>query len=167
MNAIPNAGALLELVVATAILAIGAIRDIQERAVENEVMLMGGACGLGLSILSGRLITRPGLYLAAVTISLILGVGLYRVGAVGGADSKMLVILAITSPGIALDRSNVMWEGFIAASMEVLIMLLLGYMWWVYARRRNRPCVKPPLIATLLVGFVIVQLCPILWTPMM
>jgi Flp pilus assembly protein protease CpaA len=92
---------------------------------------------------------------------------LFRIGAIGGADVKALLIVAILSPGIQL----AMWdspilEALVGGGMELFIMLSLGY---AYTKRpsslRSNSDARVrtvPLIPLLLLGYILIQILSVL-----
>ena len=138
------------------LLVILSIYDLRERRVPNQVMLISGIIGGGIGILTGHIVNEWMLHLSAI-IFIIIPVILYRIHALGGADVKAILLIAIISPGIEFTVWNQPYfEAIIAQLLQILIMLFLGVIW---SRVRNKEETrKPALIPLLLVGYLVVQL---------
>ena len=88
-----------------------------------------------------------------------LSYALYRLGTVGGADVKALMILAIASPGFALTVwDDPILEAVINIGGATAVMLLLGFLYWKLASKNGNWNSKPPLIPFLLMGFIAIQI---------
>jgi Flp pilus assembly protein protease CpaA len=129
--------------------------DIRNRQVSNSTVLPGGALALTVVVLSGHLQAQMLLHLCAITFVPILSYFLFRIGALGGADVKILSITAIVSPGFELlDFANPLFESVLSVSIQMLLMLLGGYL---YAERFGNHTSPPPLIPFLLLGYLAIQ----------
>jgi Flp pilus assembly protein protease CpaA len=138
------------------LLVILSIYDLRERRVPNQVVLIAGAIGGVIGIITDHIVNEWMLHLSAI-IFVIIPVMLYRIHALGGADVKAILLIAIVSPGIEFTVWNQPYfEAIIAQLLQILIMLFLGFIW---SRTRNKEETrKPALIPLLLVGYLIVQL---------
>ena len=84
----------------TALLIMYSVLDLRTRKVSNQIFLIGGIAGFAVILLFGHIVDYALLHLTAVLVAVILGYILFRIGAVGGADVKTLITIAIISPGI-------------------------------------------------------------------
>ncbi|UCE11651.1 MAG: prepilin peptidase [Candidatus Thorarchaeota archaeon] len=140
------------------LLLIYSLYDVRNRSVPNMVSYVGIVLVMGLVLVDGQLLSEIELHVTAILFSLVLSYVLYRMGAVGGADVKALVALAIVSPGAAF----VVWENpFLEAVINMGIvtglMLLFGFLYWRLAIDSDNWNTKPPLIPFLLLSFIIIQ----------
>ncbi|MGY5852745.1 MAG: prepilin peptidase [Candidatus Thorarchaeota archaeon] len=147
----------LTFCIAVVALVLMGIEDVRKREVSNELMLVFGIGGAVQGLLTGHILSDPILHLTAAAFVLVFSYLLFRLKAVGGADVKALLVLAIISPGLEFTNWNSpIFESVIASLGQVLIMLFLGYIWWRRARETDsRP---PALIPMLLVGYLLIQL---------
>lgn len=130
--------------------------DIRNRHVPNSAALFGGAFALAVVILSGHLLAQPLLHLSAVIFVPMLSYFLFRIGAFGGADVKILSVVAIASPGFELlELDNPLFESILSAGIQMLFMLLGGYL---YARTVRNHANSPPLIPFFLLGYLTIQI---------
>lgn len=138
------------------LLVVYSILDIRDRRVMNEVVFTGGVGGCIVLILSGHIASNLVLHLTALLLVLPLAYTLFRIGSIGGADAKILFIVALISPGVELGIwSQPILEAILALGGELVAMLLGGYLYWRF--KRNEENSTPPLIPLLLVGYLIVQ----------
>ena len=149
---------------AVILLLVFSFLDVRERKVSNGLLSAGGLVGCVVSILTGHLFSRPFLYLSALSFVLALSYVLFRLGALGGADVKALVVVALTSPGVVYAHwENQIYEGVMIGAIEILVMVFVGYLYWQILRRSGRTTSEErvvPLIPLLLVGYVVVQMMP-------
>jgi Flp pilus assembly protein protease CpaA len=113
---------------------------------------------IGLVLLDGQLLSETVLHATAILFSLVLSYVLYRIGAIGGADVKALMTLAIVSPGAAF----IVWEdpileAVVNMGMVMGMMLLLGFLYWKLVKETSNWDTKPPLIPFLLLSYIIIQ----------
>ncbi|MFX1263245.1 MAG: prepilin peptidase [Promethearchaeota archaeon] len=143
------------------ILIFFAILDTRDRRIANHFVLIGGASGLIITILTGHLGQNPILHLAAFLFVSVLSCALFQMGAIGGADLKTLVILSISSPGIELALwGDPVLEAIIGGGLTMLIMLIAGYVysnWSMGTSERGTP-----LIPFLSAAYVLIQLLALL-----
>ena len=89
---------------------------------------------------------------------------LYRLGALGVADVKALLVVTITSPGLVYGHwENQIYEGVMIGAIEVLVMILVGYSYWLIHRHSSRTSSGKrtvPLLPLLLGGYLAVQMFP-------
>ena len=146
------------------LLLVFSFLDVRERRVSNGLLSAGGLVGCVVSILTGQFFSRPFLYLAALSFVLALSYVLFRLGALGGADVKALVVVTLTSPGVVYAHwENQIYEGVMIGAIEILMMVFLGYLYWQIHRRSGKNISEErvvPLIPLLLVGYVVVQIMP-------
>jgi len=140
----------------TVLLIMYAILDIRTRKVPNQVLLMGGIVGLAIVLRFGHIVDFALLHLTAVLVALILGYTLFRIGAFGGADVKVLFTIAIISPGIEFASwENPILEGIVAVGLQLVITLLCGYL---ISRRKTDGMEVTPLIPILFGAYLVLQL---------
>jgi Flp pilus assembly protein protease CpaA len=136
--------------------------DIKSRSIPNMVTIPGLLFSFLSVLLTGHLLTYLVLHVAALVLTLLLCILLFRIGAIGGADFKVLLTVAVVSPGVEFGRwSEPVFEAIIALGFELLVMLVLGHLYWKRYRSREEQESKPPLIPFLLVGYLLVQLLAI------
>ncbi|MCK4280157.1 MAG: prepilin peptidase [Candidatus Thorarchaeota archaeon] len=149
---------------AVILLLMFSLLDIRERKVSNGLLAAGGLVGCVVSILTGQLFSTPFLYLSALSFVLALSYVLFRLGALGGADVKALIVVALTSPGMVFAHwENQIYEGVMIGAIEILVMVFLGHLYWQIHRRSGITSSEErtvPLIPLLLVGYIIVQMMP-------
>ena len=157
----PIISASMAFLAAILLLSLYSIMDIRNRRVPNRVLLTGGLIGIAIVILTGHLYSHLILHLSGISTMCLLSYFLFKTGAIGGADLKALVTISIISPGVEFSIwENVVFEGILAACIQILIMLILGYLYWVMNQRRNKlvdEVKTPPLIPMLLIGYILVQ----------
>ncbi len=139
------------------VLVLMSIEDLRKREVSNELMLVFGIGGAVQGLLTGHILSNLALHLTAIVFVLVFSYLIFRLKAFGGADVKALLVVAIISPGIEFTNwNNPVFESVIAALVQILLMLSLGYIWWRKVRETDsRP---PALIPLLLVGYLLIQL---------
>jgi len=148
--------------VTLALLIVYSVMDLRSRLVRNEYLAFGGVLGFSLAVLSGHLVANSMLHLTEVIFVTSVSYPLFRIGAIGGADAKTLLIVAILSPGIELATwDSPILEALIGGGLGLFIMLLLGY---AYTRRSSRLKSNSdaeyrtvPLIPFLLLGYILIQ----------
>jgi hypothetical protein len=117
-------------------------------------MLALGIIGTILGITTGHILTQLQLHLFAI-ISVLLPLTLYRIKALGGADVKAFMLIAIISPGLEFATwDNVFLEAFLAMSLQVLIMIALGIVW---STKKRDDTERTPLLPFLLIGYLVIQ----------
>ncbi len=153
---------LLVFSVTLALLTVYSAMDFRSRLVRNECLVIGGVLGFSLVVLSGHMTANSVLHLTAVIFVASVSYLLFRIGAIGGADTKALLIVAILSPGIEL----AMWdspilEAIIGGGLELFIMMLLGYAFMKRSRilksNSDAEYRAVPLIPFLLLGYILIQ----------
>lgn len=148
---------LLAFTVTLLLLIIYSAFDVRERKVPNQLLLVGGIIGIAVSFISGHFYENLLLHLFALVFTIPISYILFKIGAFGGADVKALISVAIISPGFEfLISMNPLIEVIIAAGIELVTMLSLGYIWWFQAKNRSKDALPPPLIPFLLIGYLIV-----------
>ncbi|MGY5855132.1 MAG: prepilin peptidase [Candidatus Thorarchaeota archaeon] len=139
------------------LLLIYSILDIRDRRVRNEYIIAGGGLGCIILILSSHFVSDLILHVTAMLIVLPLAYILFRMGSIGGADVKSLLLVALISPGVQLRLLNIpILEAIFGVGVELLIMLTGGYLYW-RIRMKNENA-SPPLIPFLLLGYLAIQL---------
>ena len=148
---------IMSFVTILSLLLIYSFLDIRDRKVMNEVVVGGGVVGCIVLILTGHFASNLVLHLAALLLVMPLSYILFRFGSVGGADAKVLFLVALISPGIELGIwTQPILEATIGLGGELIVMLLGGYLYWRI--KRNSENVTPPLLPFLFVGFLVIQL---------
>jgi len=138
------------------LLVIYSILDLRDRRVMNEVVFGGGVVGCIVLILTSHFAFNLVLHLTALLLVIPLTYILFRIGSIGGADAKVLFIVAFISPGIELGIWNQpVLEAILALGVEFASMLLGGYLCWRF--RKNNRNATPPLLPFLLVGYLAIQ----------
>jgi Flp pilus assembly protein protease CpaA len=131
--------------------------DLKERRVSNRVQIAGLVLGVSVTVLSTHLIEYLALHAASLVFMAVVSYTLFRLGAIGGADAKTLLTIALVSPGVELSVwSDPLLEGFVCSGIEAFFMLLLGYLYQNYGRSFEGAS-KTPLIPCLFIGYLIVQ----------
>jgi Flp pilus assembly protein protease CpaA len=148
---------LLAFACVVVILTIYSILDLRERRVSNDVIISGIIIGLILDAASGHIISALPLHLIALSFTSIMALGLFRLGAIGGADAKSVVTVSLVSPGIEFSMmENQIFEGIVGCAIMLFIMFLLGHIYQVM--KKDRPSPTTPLIPFLLMGYLVIQL---------
>ena len=138
------------------LLVVYSILDIRDRRIANELVLAGGIVSFIVLILTGHFTSNLVLHLTSLLLVIPLTYILYKIGSIGGADVKILLITTFISPGIELGIwGQPILESIIALGGELSAMLLGGYLFWRF--RRNEENSTPPLIPFLLVGYLAIQ----------
>jgi Flp pilus assembly protein protease CpaA len=143
------------------ILIFFSMLDIRYRRIANHIVLIGGTIGFAVTVFTGHLVQSPLLHLAAFLFVIVICYVLFRIGAIGGADLKILAIVSIISPGIEL----ALWvdpviEVIIGSGLMILTMLIFGY---VYSSRSMKTSERStPLVPFLSVAYVLIQLLALL-----
>ena len=150
-----SASLILSFLTAVVLLALYSYLDMRNRRVPNGLVLAGGILALAIILLSGHLQNRLLLHLSAFVFVLVLSYLLFRIGAFGGADVKVLLVITLVIPGLELSGlSNPLFESILSAGLQMLVMLLGGL---GYARHGDHAA-PPPLIPFLFLGYLAVQL---------
>ncbi len=148
---------LLAFVCIVVMLTIYSIMDLRERRVSNETIIAGIIVGLVLDTASGHIISALPLHLIALSFATIVVLILFRLGAIGGADAKSVVTVALVSPGIEFSiMENQVFEGILGCAIMLFIMLLFGYIYQVMMKDSHSR--TTPLIPFLLIGYLAIQL---------
>jgi len=135
--------------------------DIRDRKVRNELVLVGGVLGCIVLLLTSHFVSNFVLHVAALLMIFPLVYILFRLGSIGGADAKSLLIVALISPGIELRLLNIpILEAIVAIGVELIIMLSGGFLYW--RLKRDTEDAPPPLIPFLLLGYLVIQLSALL-----
>ncbi|MGY5862582.1 MAG: prepilin peptidase [Candidatus Thorarchaeota archaeon] len=154
----------ISFVTAVILLLVFSFLDVKERKVSNSVLSAGGLVGCVVSILTGHIFRIPILYISSLSFVLALSYVLFKLGVLGGADVKALIVVALTSPGVVYAHwENQIYEGIMIGAIEILVMVFLGYLYWQFHQRSGRTSSERrtvPLIPLLLVGYIVVQIVP-------
>jgi Flp pilus assembly protein protease CpaA len=96
------------------------------------------------------------LHLTAALLTLTLGYVLFRIGALGGADVKILFTISILSPGIEFANwENPILEGILIVGLLFMIPLIVGYL---ISQRKTDEGDVIPLIPVILGTYLVLQL---------
>jgi Flp pilus assembly protein protease CpaA len=140
----------------TSLLIMYAVGDIRTRKIPNRALLIGGIMGLAVVLRFGHIVDYAILHLTAALVALILGYTLFRIGAFGGADVKVLFTIALISPGIEFASwENPILEGIMAVGLQLVITLAVGYL---ISLRKTDETEVIPLIPILLGAYLVLQL---------
>lgn len=140
------------------LLLIYAAFDLRTRLVPNRIMVAGGVIGAVIVILTGHLINQALLHLSAGAFTLFLSYLLFRIGALGGADVKAVVTIAIVSPGIEFASwSDSVVEGIVGSGLLLIIILLGAYIFSRYRTKEEEERVTP-LLPIILATYLLLQL---------
>ncbi|NHJ12192.1 MAG: prepilin peptidase [Candidatus Thorarchaeota archaeon] len=149
----------ISFIVMSVFLLVFGILDAREQRVPNSYTLMGIAIGAAIVTATGRFFEQPTLHVTAILVMILLPLVLYRIGAIGGADAKALLLIAILSPGIEFATwPDLILEGILISGLEIAIMLFLGVLYWQLRAAEQRERSAVPLIPFLLVAYLVVQL---------
>jgi Flp pilus assembly protein protease CpaA len=130
--------------------------DIRYREIPNRAILIGGVLGLGVILFSGHLAEHALLHLTAVILTGILGYVLFRIGSLGGADVKILLTIAIISPGVEFASwSDPILEGIMVVGILLSITLMAGYL---VSKRKTDDSIVIPLIPIMFCVYLVLQL---------
>jgi len=133
-----------------------AVLDIRTRKVPNQALLIGGITGLAVVLRFSHIVDYAILHLTAALVALILGYTLFRIGAFGGADVKVLFTIALISPGIEFASwGNPILEGIMAVGLQLVITLAIGYLCSLIKTDESEVI---PLIPILLGAYLVLQL---------
>jgi len=146
----------MSLLTVISLLVVYSILDIRDREVKNELVIAGGAIGGIVLILTGHIALSLVLHLTGLLLAIPIAYILFRLGSIGGADAKVLFVVAFVSPGIELGiLTQPLLEAIIGLGGELIVMLLGGYIYWRV--RRNEENAIPPLIPFLFLGYLMIQ----------
>lgn len=140
----------------TILLFMYAVLDIRAKKVPNQALMIGGIMGLAVVLRFGHIVDYALLHLTAVLVALILGYTLFRIGAFGGADVKVILTIAIISPGIEFTSwKNPILEGIVAVGLQLVITLVIGYL---ISQRKTDETDVIPLLPILFGAYLVLQL---------
>lgn len=140
------------------LLTIYALFDFRQQLIPNQIILAGFIIGSLIVIFSGHVLQNIILHLTSSLFVTILSLILFRLGAFGGADVKIVITVAIISPGIEFASwNNQFFEAVLAAGLQLVSMLAGGYLYSkIRVDRRGLRVV--PLIPILLSAYLALQL---------
>ncbi len=156
MVLIINEASIIAFITLDVMFIITSFFDLRDRRVSNRVFLVLGVIGVIIGIFTGHIINNWQLHFFALVTSA-LPLFLYNRKVMGGADVKMFILVSIISPGIEFTEWEwVYFEAFIAGSLQILAMLILGIIW---SQLRNKEETRiPALIPLLFIGYLMIQL---------
>jgi len=160
-------GSLVVFLTVMLLLIVCSIMDIRSRKVTNRIVVMTYLTGLAVALLAGRLLVEPILRLSSVLFVAPLSYVLFRLGALGGADVKLLCAVALISPGAELSvLGSPLYEAVLSAALQMAVMLLGGYLCSQHSKSQQSigkaADSRPPLVPFLLVGYLAAQLLAVL-----
>ncbi len=145
------------------VLAVASVTDLRDRTVPNWLSATAMTAGASLSILTGDLFLRLPVYISTILFVLLIAYVLFRIGALGGGDAKILLAVAIISPGtvfVEVDSALALLEGVVPFGLMLVLTLGMGH---IYHRMSNSSQ-QTPLVPLMLLSYLMVQLFPIvLW----
>lgn len=157
----PELATFVSFTSSTILLAIYSYYDFRTRRVSNQMTYGGMLIGFVIVVLTGHFFMRLLVHVTAVLFFTVISILLFRFGAIGGADVKALLTIAIVSPGLEF-RSLVepFYDGLVIGGIELVLMFVFGI---IYSRYLQRPTsenerTKTPLIPMLLLAYLVVQL---------
>jgi Flp pilus assembly protein protease CpaA len=131
------------------LLLFAAIRDFQTREVPNWVWLLG-LFGLPLTVLRLGLTGLLPPYGLQALLVFILVIACFRVGVLGGADGKAVLVISFLYPWIVLDPVwlllapvMVLIGGFLLVGLQSLWLLLSNILTWNRVSKRKVSLQKP------------------------
>ncbi|MEM2142959.1 MAG: prepilin peptidase [Candidatus Thorarchaeota archaeon] len=132
--------------------------DLKTRRVSNRSILIGGAIGLSLAIVTGPPVDSLMLHLVSLIVVSITSLLLWQVGAIGGADLKVIFLTSILSPGLEFAQLDALLEIILGDLLRILTMLVLGILYQQMQRHRGASAQNiVPLIPLFLVAYVLSQ----------
>ncbi|MDF1538012.1 MAG: hypothetical protein P1Q69_03825 [Candidatus Thorarchaeota archaeon] len=142
---------------AVGLLVMVGTMDIKTRKVSNDIMAIAIAIGSLTGIVTGHLLDQAFLHLIAFIVTLLLVIPLFYKGAIGGADTKTVMLLAVISPGFEFGQySDPIFEGILGVLVPLLVMFVMGS---IYSKKKvSTDSRRTPLIPFLFIGYLIVQL---------
>ena len=151
---------IVSFLITSLLLLVYSWMDLKDRKVPNQVMLVGFVIGIGSIIVTGHLFEKLELHLIAGVFVCIISYILFRLKSIGGADFKSLITIAIISPGIEFTVwESPLYEAIIGTSLQIGVMLFLGYLVWKYSTKDENETRRPtPLIPMLLIAYFTVQI---------
>ncbi len=157
----------LSLVTVVILLSVFARSDILTRRVPNTQILLAMFIGVIVIVLSGHLILSPINHVLSLIIVTPVSYSLWRLGSIGGADAKCIVVIAMISPGLELaEGRGPLFEVISGNLLQVLIMLICGHFYQrlIHHRRQSQmERVSIPLIPFLLLAYVVTQMLGVFW----
>lgn len=138
------------------ILLINSIWDFRARRVSNKITFTGLLGAVVFSVLSDRIFEQPMLYLTSILLTLFLGYVLFKIGALGGADVKALLAIAIISPGVEFANwGNPILEAILIVGLLFMFTLMIGY---VLSKKKTDEDDIIPLIPIIMGVYLALQL---------
>ncbi|MHA1771381.1 MAG: prepilin peptidase [Candidatus Thorarchaeota archaeon] len=152
---------ILSFFVVVVVLIQFSILDLRYRRVSNRYTMASIVVGCALITLTGLIFTELWIHLCAIILMSWFVLVLYRIGALGGADVKILLFVSITSPGLEfVTWNNFVLEALVGTGMVVVLMLILAS---VYSRTgRSMEHTQTPLIPFMLISYLCIQMIAIL-----
>ena len=138
------------------ILLINSIWDFRTRRVPNQMSFTGMLGAVVFSVLSDRIFEQPVLHFTSILLTLVLGYVLFKIGALGGADVKALLAIAIISPGVEFANwVNPILEAISAVGLLFMGTLMIGY---VISKKKTNENDIIPLIPIIMGVYLALQL---------
>ncbi|MFW9843432.1 MAG: prepilin peptidase [Candidatus Thorarchaeota archaeon] len=138
------------------VLLINSIWDFRARRVPNQMAFTGLVGAVVFSVLSDRIFEQPMTYLTSILLTLVLGYVLFKIGALGGADVKALLAIAIISPGVEFATwGNPILEAILIVGLLFMATLMIGY---VLSKKKTDENDIIPLIPIIMGVYLALQL---------
>ncbi|MBD3405878.1 MAG: hypothetical protein GF411_07090 [Candidatus Lokiarchaeota archaeon] len=162
MTVILTFDGIASLIVTILMLIIFSWSDLLTRRVPNKLVLAGAVFAIIVTLSTGHLANNLINHIVAFVFVIPVSILLFRLGAIGGADAKVLWIITISSPGIELGFClEPVLETIFCFGFQIFTMLGLGTLYWNHLKKRRLDDI-PPLLPFLLVGYILTQLFGIL-----
>ncbi|TFG07894.1 hypothetical protein EU522_00305 [Candidatus Thorarchaeota archaeon] len=141
------------------LLGVYGVLDIRNRKVSNEHILVGFLVSAVIVVGTGRMFEQTILHVASILVMILLSSVLFRIGAIGGADAKALLLVGFLSPGLEFAVwGDIILEGILISGLEIALMLVFGILYWQAKVTGHWERNGVPLIPFLFLAYLIVQL---------
>lgn len=152
------ASSMVSIITVVILLAIYSICDIRTRRVPNWLTIMGVMIGILVVSITGHFVENIDLHLVSLLFIMVISSILFKIGVVGGADYKALVMIAVISPGFELfSLGSPSLEAIIVSGFDILLMLVGGTMISRFRTSRQKHNKTTALIPILLCVYVVIQ----------
>ncbi len=149
--------------IVTTILIVFSVIDVETRKVPNKYMIAGMIITGVTTVLTGHLFSEIMLHLIAFIVTGIFVVILFRIGALGGADAKSMILITLGSPGIEfVSLADPIYEA-ILGTIGILLIMLVGAI--AYSKKADDISKGTPLLPFMLIAYLLLQAISILLSP--
>lgn len=134
--------------------------DVSTKKIPNRHLFVALLIALFSVLITGHLIEHLVLHLSAIGFTGVTACVLYRIGAIGGGDLKLLLVVSFLSPGMTfVTMADPVLEAVISAGILMMGMLLLGWLYSWHSTERGNLDGTPmtPLIPFLTLLYVVLQ----------